>query len=139
MNTLNQDHVHKARVAHHEALERIFNGHQLKSGLQIWRALRKIECDANRAAIAYCNGESFSLVRGSYVFDFTKDATEAWELLSGYITSRVVGVLGILPAGFFVNGDPRGYALKIDPENGTVPPGMHKDWGGYGILAPEIN
>ena len=42
----------------------------------------------------------------------------------------------------FINLDPRGYALKIDDEwmrEHKQPLGhLHQDWGGYGILAPEI-
>lgn len=48
---------------------------------------------------------------------------------------RVFG--GVLPLGFFINGDPRGYALKIDPEKGDVE-GLERDWGGYGILSKII-
>lgn len=44
--------------------------------------------------------------------------------------------MGTIPEGFFWNLDPRGYALKIDPEKGGVV-GLMTDWGGYGILAPE--
>ena len=44
---------------------------------------------------------------------------------------------GKLPKGFFVNLDPRGYALKLEP--GSVPYPLHEDWGRYQILAPEIN
>ena len=41
----------------------------------------------------------------------------------------------------FVNKDARGYALKIDDEWMRAHPGvwLHSDWGGYGILAPEID
>ena len=46
-------------------------------------------------------------------------------------------VLGGLPPGFFVNGDPRGYALKLEP--GSVPFPLHEDWGRYQILAPVID
>ncbi len=40
----------------------------------------------------------------------------------------------------FINGDPRGYALKIDDQyvrdaNLTI----YRDWGGYGILAPDLS
>lgn len=40
----------------------------------------------------------------------------------------------------FVNRDPRGYALKISDEwmqqhNAT----LHRDWGGYGIIAPDLS
>lgn len=39
----------------------------------------------------------------------------------------------------FVNRDPRGYALKIDDAwMREHRPGLHQDWGGYGIIAPEI-
>ncbi len=39
----------------------------------------------------------------------------------------------------FLNGDPRGYSLKIDDEwMRAKRPRLHSDWGGYGILAPEI-
>lgn len=40
----------------------------------------------------------------------------------------------------FINRDPRGYALKIDDgwmrEHNAE---LHRDWGGYGIIAPEID
>lgn len=40
----------------------------------------------------------------------------------------------------FLNGDPRGYALKIEDNWMRARPELrlHSDWGGYGILAPEI-
>lgn len=39
---------------------------------------------------------------------------------------------------FFINTDPRGYALKLDltPEEQRKC-NIYRDWGGYGILAPE--
>ena len=45
-----------------------------------------------------------------------------------------------LKFGIFLNTDPRGYALKIPDEivkenNLTI----HKDWGGFGIIAPDLN
>ena len=43
-------------------------------------------------------------------------------------------------SNIFVNGDCRGYALKIDDkyirENNIK---LHCDWGGYGIIAPDFN
>lgn len=39
----------------------------------------------------------------------------------------------------FLNRDPRGYALKIDSEYVRAHSlAIHRDWGGYGIIAPEI-
>ena len=45
-------------------------------------------------------------------------------------------------SGLFINGDARGYALKINDkimQQEYKETGLHQDWGGYGILAPEIN
>jgi hypothetical protein len=46
-----------------------------------------------------------------------------------------------LPKGFFINHDPRGYALKIRTEDNEKGDGTrvisYTDWGGYGILVPE--
>jgi hypothetical protein len=45
-----------------------------------------------------------------------------------------------LKFGIFLNTDPRGYALKIPDdivkENAWT---IHKDWGGFGIIAPDLN
>lgn len=44
----------------------------------------------------------------------------------------------------FINRDPRGYALKVNDEwqreqkKAGKPYIGHEDWGGYGIIAPEI-
>jgi hypothetical protein len=40
-------------------------------------------------------------------------------------------------ASLYINQDPRGYALKIKTE--YTPADLHKDWGGYGILAPDYS
>ena len=40
----------------------------------------------------------------------------------------------------FINGDPRGYALKIRSEYVAKHNiDIYRDWGGYGILAPDFN
>lgn len=63
--------------------------------------------------------------------------------------ARVVALLGLQDhpvkhCGFlFVNRDPRGYALKLADEwttayNRTAKQPIYQDWGGYGILAPDL-
>jgi hypothetical protein len=81
---------------------------------------------AHRAAEEYCNGdiqiEDFNEIEKVIVEDVQK-------LFNGKLQ------------GFFVNTDPRGYALKIkDKVVREVYPEarLHTDMGGYGILAPEI-
>lgn len=60
---------------------------------------------------------------------------EEIERREQHINDRMVELFGFLPKGFLINGDPRGYALKIESEN--KPKEMYNDWGGYGILAPD--
>jgi hypothetical protein len=55
------------------------------------------------------------------------------------------GVANLLDHGaerinVFLNGDPRGYALKIrDTDVRARKLDIHTDWGGYGIIAPDFN
>ena len=86
--------------------------------------LRQLENVAHWRAEQYCNGR----IDG-----------DTWEKVESGIEKAIKRLHGgTLPAGFFVNSDPRGYALKINNEKTQIPEGLHKDWGGYGCLAPEF-
>ena len=93
------------------------------NGQRMYRALRRLEARAGRAAEDACN---------------TPRGSEAWPRIRDQVVRGVRHVFGgTLPPGFFVNADPRGYALKIDNEEVTIPAGMATDWGGHGCLAWE--
>lgn len=131
MNATTTKHEATLRVrrAHHLALAKFANvkGSEddlANAGLKIWRKLRRIEQEAHRMAESYCNG--------------TIDS-DSMDKAEAFFSKEVGDILGQVPRGFFVNRDPRGYALKLDPEFMHVPDGMQKDWGGYGLLAPEID
>jgi hypothetical protein len=96
-------------------------------------AIKIIEHKANEIAVRSCNGEI--------------DDTET-ERLMAKVEMTVKRLFGDnLPKGFFINGDPRGYTLKLDPEAWKVSDNAHEnyeaqpikytDWGSYMILAPE--
>lgn len=127
-----ENHVLKFRADHWTALHSLYKGEKTVTGLSIWRKLRPIEKQAHDAATAQCNGETYN--------GQPWRTEDGWEIFKGYITNRVrLAFGGVLPEGFFINGDARGYALKLDPDSCVIPAGMHKDWGGNGILAAEIN
>lgn len=111
--------IQKAREAHHKALERL--ARKKGQGLAIWRRLRRLEARASEITMAVCNGEILWV--------------DADAILDGMAAS-VEEVLGRKVKGFFVNRDPRGYALKLDSAKDY---GLHRDFGGYQILAPEIS
>jgi hypothetical protein len=73
-------------------------------GKKISVTLWKIERFAHEAATDYCNGVI---------------SAEQWEARKAFDTANVEKLFGKLPPGFFVNGDARGYALKIDNENAS--------------------
>lgn len=86
------------------------------------RALKALERKAHKWAEQSCNGG-------------VSERTETRR--NNIVQKEIVDILGERPAGFFYNGDPRGYALKIDPEHGSTD-GFVTDWGGYGILSRPL-
>lgn len=107
------DHIQKAREAHHAALERLTG----KPGLATWRKLRRLEAKASAITLELCNG--------------TLDQERCDQALDD-ISRQVQAIIG---RPFYLNRDPRGYALKLE---GVPDFGLHRDWGGYQILAPCI-
>lgn len=100
---------------------KIVQPNNFELGQSLYRRLRRAEAYGHRAAENYCNVPNFD-----------------WDKAHEEIEFKVKHIFGgVLPGGFFVNGDPRGYCLKIDTDS-PMPEGMYKDWGGYGILAPEF-
>jgi hypothetical protein len=128
------------RAKHHAgllALAQSINPSNKLTGLALWLKLRRIENEALRATTAQCNGAAFE---GQPYRN-----EEQWEAYREDIEKRVAAVFGgNLPPKFHVNGDARGYALKLDGGNGTAaeratPFDLVTDWGGNQILAPEID
>lgn len=119
----NLDYIIQARARHHDALKAMMPADSTWSGLQIWRKLRRLESKASRLALQMCNGPEVS--------------EEEKERIDSEVTHGVEKLFGRKLPGFFINHDPRGYALKLEP--GSVPYALHEDWGRYQILAPEID
>lgn len=71
-------------------------------------------------------------------------------LSEGYVERTEASILGMLDnligwkdarVPVFCNGDPRGYGLKIhaaDADSVDPERHLHRDWGGYGIIAPNF-
>lgn len=123
--TENAAWIAKRRANHHAALETLRAPGVTTPGLTLWRKLRTIEKGAERVILHYCNGTGGV-------------NTENIDAKLEPFRDQVRSLFGKTPKGFFINTDPRGYALKLDPEKCTVPEGMGTDWGRYGLLADEI-
>jgi hypothetical protein len=109
---------------HGERLLAIFPSATERDPVELCRKLRRLEAKAQAIALRLCNGPEFE---GGY------DQVDA---LCEAIIAKVNTLLGPGPC-IFVNRDPRGYALKIRTEDARDLRIM-KDWGGYGIIAPDL-
>lgn len=112
---------------HGENLNKIFN-----TGIdpvKLCKKLRSLEIKAHRLATDYCNGENGI-------------NSENWDAKCKPILNQVCKILNPINADveIFLNGDARGYALKIRFDDSDARSReMHTDWGGYGILAPDYS
>lgn len=116
----------KAIRRHGEQIQVIFPVAREIDAVELCRKLRIIESKAHRAAEQYCNGEINN---------------DGWDYAMDTTLNRLDRLLRFKDAGVpvIVNGDARGYALKIESEYVAAHDlKIYRDWGGYGILAPEI-
>jgi hypothetical protein len=91
------------------------------------KKVHRLEVEAHRMAEQLCNGEI--------------DQEGYEEKKEASILRRLNAILNFEAQGIpvFLNGDPRGYALKIDDSYVKAHNlDIHRDWGGYGIIAPEF-
>ena len=123
MKATNREYLIRERAQHHAALKAMMPADSTFSGLAVWRKLRRLEGTASRLALQMCNGPEVT--------------EEMQERIDAQVTAGVEKLFGRKLPGFFINHDPRGYALKL--EAGSVPHRLHQDWGGYQILAPVID
>ena len=97
-------------------------------GVKIYKKLHREEARQHRIAEMECNGE----------IDLSDNETAKRDKRT---VKRVNDLLPGLKTAF-INGDPRGYALKFSSEEARemrdkdIP--VYTDWGGYGILAPDF-
>lgn len=120
-----KEKMYKDIKAHGENLNAIFD-----TGLDpvtLCKKLRRLEVKAHKLAEDYCNGENGV-------------NSENWERKVYHILKQVNKTLKIdaMNSIISVNGDARGYALKMS-ESFSANKKIHKDWGGYGILAPDFS
>lgn len=114
----------EAITKHGNDLLAIFPNATERDPVALCKKLRRIENAASRWALECCNWRDPSV--------------EEQEANESKIFARVQKLLGTTD-GVVYNKDPRGYALKLNDEwTRTHAPHIHRDWGGYGILAPDL-
>ena len=116
--------------AHGRNLLEIFPNATERDPVTLCKKLRRLEAQAAALALRGCNGPEW---------DSEEEEMTAYEAVLTQVKNLLFGC-GPEDVPVFINCDPRGYALKIDDEYmRSHKIKLHTDWGGYGIIAPEIN
>lgn len=115
---------------HYLSLEKLalLCGVENPNGKKLSVKLLKLEKEIYKPILDYCNGDLESV-------EFLDELIERHA-------GKVQALFNNNLKGFFINRDPRGYALKIGDKllrNEYKDLGLQRDWGGYGLLVPEIN
>lgn len=122
-----KDRMRDQIMTHGLKLNRIFNLNRIDP-VTLSKQVHRLEGKAHRLAEDYCNG----LIE-----------SEDWlEIKEKKILKSLDKILNFNSQNIpvFVNGDPRGYALKIEDDYVREHNlDIYRDWGGYGILAPEFD
>ena len=108
---------------HGENLKKVFSLPSDTDPVKLCKKLFSLETKAHRLAEQYCNGDI---------------EMEQWEAETDKILNKVDQLLGYSDKNIsvFANADARGYTLKIKPQD--TPSYLFKDWGGFGIIAPDF-
>ena len=121
---MNKKEILYSRITRHgQNLKAMFNLDRDIDPVKLCKRLLRLETKAHRLAVDFCNGDIDQL---------------EWDKKADQILTKVETILKNKKV-LFLNGDARGYALKIDDEylkNNNF--NIHRDWGGYGIIAPDF-
>ena len=104
-------------------LKAVFNLNQDIDPVKLCKRLFRLENKAHKLALDFCNGKIDQL---------------EWDQKADKILTKVEAILKNKKV-LLLNGDARVYALKIDDgyiRNNNL--NIHRDWGGYGIVAPDF-
>jgi hypothetical protein len=129
MKTSKQMQMYEQITKHGQQLVRLFDLPRDTDPVKLCKQLRRVEVEATRYAVDLCNGD----------IDPTE---EEQDIQHDRIIAKVRKILGenSHKVPIIVNRDPRGHALKIDDgwmrDHNAV---LHRDMGGYGIIAPDFS
>ena len=120
--TTKKERMYNQIDQHGQRLNNLFNTDLDNIGL--CKRLFRLESRTHRLAEDYCNGH----------IDH-----DQYEETSDILLEEVALTLGTDESNIFINGDPRGYAIKFtqDFTNENIS-NMYRDMGGYGFVAPDF-
>lgn len=137
--TMTRKEAMNQRIKEHgENLNAIFN-----TGIEpiaLCKKLFRLENKAHNAITCLCNTNTLNLLELNKFtgYDVKQATEEEIDAFFDKIKASLFKILGPKASLIHINFDPRGYALKIH-SNLVKDTNIHKDFGGYGIIAPDFN
>ena len=131
-STTDRASMYERIESHGRNLLAIFPNATERDPVKLCKKLRRLERQGQELALRLCNGPDFD--RESEPYEIGERILTRVQVLLGY--STIQGLGAYVPV--FLNRDPRGYSLKIESE-AAADLNIHRDWGGYGIIAPDLS
>ena len=123
MKATKKELLYSRITKHGQDLKRVFNLDPTTDPVKLCKKLLRLETKAHKLATDFCNGEVDQIE-----FDTKGDK----------ILKKVETILKD-KKHLLLNGDARGYALKIDDNFLRINNlSIFRDWGGFGIVAPDF-
>ena len=123
MKATKKELLYSRITKHGQDLKRVFNLDPTTDPVKLCKKLLRLENKAHRLATDFCNGDVDQIE-----FDTKGDK----------ILKKVETILKD-KKHLLLNGDARGYALKIDDNFLRINNlSIFRDWGGFGIVAPDF-
>ena len=123
MKATKKELLYSRITKHGQDLKRVFNLDPTTDPVKLCKKLLRLENKAHRLATDYCNGDVDQIE-----FDTKGDK----------ILKKVETILKD-KKHLLLNGDARGYALKIDDNFLRINNlSIFREWGGFGIVAPDF-
>ena len=123
MKATKKELLYSRITKHGQDLKRVFNLDPTTDPVKLCKKLLRLENKAHRLATDFCNGDVDQIE-----FDTKGDK----------ILKKVETILKD-KKHLLLNGDARGYALKIDGDFLRINNlSIFRDWGGFGIVAPDF-
>jgi len=138
MKTIEKVKMYEDIQKHGENLNVIF-----KTGIEpikLCKSLFRLEKKAHHATTCLCNTNTLHLMElNKYTgYDVKQTTEEEQDKFFENIKKQLIKILGKeAEKHFFINYDPRGYALKLKSEF-CKDKNIYKDFGGFGIIAPDF-
>lgn len=134
MTTINRITMYQQIEQHGNNLNKIFNTEI--DPVKLCKSLRRLEFKANKLATDYCNGDN-GITSENWEDKINPVMQSVYKLLNNGKYNDDRPHQKKVP--IFLNGDARGYALKInDAYVRAYKIDIYQDWGGYGIICPDF-